>query len=145
MKITYSSIGVIHSPYITMAPFQAMEDDNSGEFILELDEKYAAGLNGLEEFRYIIVLFHIDRAKGYNGSNLAHPPSMNGGTTGLFASRSPNRPNTIGMDVVKVLKIDGNRVYTTGLSALDGTPLLDVKPYIESDRKQSDEIPASRF
>jgi tRNA-Thr(GGU) m(6)t(6)A37 methyltransferase TsaA len=145
MKITYSSIGVIHSPYSDMAPFQAVEDDDSGEFILELDEKYAAGLNGLEEFKYIIVLFHIDRARGYNGSNLAHPPGMNGGTTGLFASRSPNRPNTIGLDVARILKVQGNKVYTSGLSALDGTPLLDVKPYIESDRKNSGEIPASRF
>jgi tRNA-Thr(GGU) m(6)t(6)A37 methyltransferase TsaA len=145
MEIIYNSIGVIRTPYRDMAPFQGIEDDSSGEFILELDEKYTTGLNGLEEFRYIIILFHIDRAKGYNGSNLAHPPGMNGGTTGLFASRSPNRPNTIGLDVAGMLKIEGSRVYTTGLSVLDGTPLLDIKPYTEADMKQYCKMPDSRF
>lgn len=136
MEIIYRPIGVIRTPYADMAPFQAKEDDSSGEFILELDEQYASGLQDLEKRRYVIVLFHIDRARGYDGSNTAHPPSMNGGTTGLFASRSPNRPNPIGLDVARVLKVEGKRVLTSGLSALDGTPLLDVKPYITVDRKE---------
>ena len=138
MEIIYNSIGVIHSPYTDMAPFQAVEDDASGPFILELDEKYVTGLRDLEKRKYIIVFFHIDRARGYNGSNTAHPPGMNGGSTGLFASRSPNRPNAIGIDVARLLKIEGNRVYTSGLSALDGTPLLDIKPYISLDCKKLD-------
>ncbi len=138
MKIVYNSIGVIHSPYIEMAPFQADENDTNGPFILELQEKYASGLKNLDKYKYVIVLFHIDRAKGYNGSNIAHPPSMKGGATGLFATRSPNRPNTIGIDVVRLLKIEGNKVYTSGLSALNGTPLLDIKPYISLDRKELD-------
>lgn len=135
MQIIYNSIGVIHTPYTEMAPFQAVEDDTSGPFILELDEKYEPGLKDLEKHKYVIVFFHIDRAKGYNGSNIAHPPSMKGGSIGLFASRSPNRPNTIGIDVARVLRIDGNKVYTSGLSALDGTPLLDIKPYLHVDSK----------
>ncbi len=138
MKIVYNSIGVIHSPYLDMAPFQAIEDDPKGPFIVELDEQYASGLKNLDKYKYVIVLFHIDRAKGYNGSNIAHPPSMNGGTTGLFASRSPNRPNEIGIDVARLLRIEGNKVFTSGLSALDGTPLLDIKPYISLDRKELD-------
>jgi len=133
--ILYRPIGVIHTPYAEMAPFQAREDDDSGEFCLELDRRYETGLQDLDRFRYIIVLFHIDRARGYNGSNMAHPPSLKGGTVGLFASRSPNRPNPIGLDVARLLEIRGNRIYTTGLSALDGTPLLDVKPYISLDSK----------
>ena len=136
MEISYNSIGVIHSPYVDMAPFQANEDDPNGPFILEVDEKYASGLKDLEKRKYIIVFFHIDRAKGYNGSNIAHPPSMNGGSIGLFASRSPNRPNAIGIDVARLIRIDGNRVYTSGLSALDGTPLLDIKPYLSIDQKE---------
>ncbi len=138
MEILYNSIGVIHTPYTDMAPFQAVEDDTNGPFILEVDEKYAAGLKDLKKRKYIIVFFHIHRAKGYNGSNLAHPPSLNGGSIGLFASRSPNRPNTIGIDVARLLKIEGNKVYTSGLSALNGTPLLDIKPYLEIDRKELD-------
>jgi len=77
----------------------------------------------------------MDRVRGYDGSNLAHPPSHNGGTVGLFASRSPNRPNPIGIDIARVLRIEKNKVYTTGLSALDGTPLLDIKPYRDIDSK----------
>ncbi|MCK5842822.1 MAG: tRNA (N6-threonylcarbamoyladenosine(37)-N6)-methyltransferase TrmO [Candidatus Sabulitectum sp.] len=138
MQIIYNSIGVIHTPYIEMAPFQAVEDDTNGPFVLEVDELYATGLKDLEKHKYVIVFFHIDRAKGYNGSNMAHPPSMNGGSIGLFASRSPNRPNTIGIDVAELLKIEGNKVYTSGLSALEGTPLLDIKPYLDVDSKKLD-------
>lgn len=138
MQIIYNSIGVIHTSYIDMAPFQAVEDDTNGPFILEVDEQYATGLKDLEKHKYVIVFFHIDRAKGYNGSNIAHPPSMKGGSIGLFASRSPNHPNTIGIDVAKLLKIEGNKVYTSGLSALEGTPLLDIKPYLDVDSKKLD-------
>jgi len=140
VKIVYSPIGVIHSPYSEMAPFQPSEADENGPFILELHERYESGLRDLERHRYIIVLFHIDRGAGYNGSNLAHPPRMNGGTVGLFSSRSPNRPNPIGLDVARILKIEGNRIYTTGLSALDNTPLLDVKPYITGDMKEAGKV-----
>ena len=133
MEIIYRPIGTIHSPYTTMAPFQAMENDENGPFILELEDRYASGLDNLEVNQRMIILFHIDRARGYDGSNLAHPPHLNGGTIGLWASRSPNRPNPIGLDTARILKIEGNRVFTTGLSALDGTPLLDLKPVISSD------------
>ena len=134
-EIVYRPIGSIHSPYTDMAPFQPKEDDANGPFVLELLPEYETALRDLEYFRYVIVLFHIDRAKGYNGSNVAHPPSLNGGTVGLFASRSPNRPNTIGLDVARLLKIEGNKIFTSGLSALDGTPLIDVKPYTKRDSK----------
>ena len=79
------------------------------------------------------MIFHLDRARGYDGSGLAHPPSLSGGTVGLFASRSPNRPNPVALDIARILEIRDNCVYTTGLSALDGTPLLDIKPYFASD------------
>lgn len=134
-EIIYKPIGLIHSPYKNMAPFQPMENDTNGPFVLELMPEYETALQDLEYFRYIIVLFHIDRAKGYNGSNVAHPPSLSGGTVGLFASRSPNRPNPIGLDVAKLLRIEKNMIYTSGLSALDGTPLIDVKPYTKKDSK----------
>ncbi len=133
--ITYRPIGIIHSPYTDMAPVQPCEDDTSGSFYLELLTEYETALHDLESFRYIIILFHIDRAKGYNGSNIAHPPSLGGGSVGLFASRSPNRPNPIGLDVAKILRIEGNIIHTSGLSALDKTPLLDIKPYFRGDSK----------
>lgn len=134
-EIIYKPIGLIHSPYKNLAPFQPRENDTNGPFVLELMPEYETALHDLEYFRYIIVLFHIDRAKGYNGSNVAHPPSLSGGTVGLFASRSPNRPNPIGLDVAKLLRIEKNMIYTSGLSVLDGTPLIDVKPYTKKDSK----------
>lgn len=133
--ILYKSIGTIHSPYIHKAPFQPCDDEDQGTFFLELYPEYETALDDLDKFRYVIVLFHMDRVRGYNGSNIAHPPSLGGGTVGLFASRSPNRPNPIGLDVVRLLDIQGNRVYVSCLSALDGTPLLDIKPYIGNDSK----------
>jgi len=133
--IAYHPIGVVRTPYRDTAPFQAIEDDDSGQFILELLPRYESALEDLECFRYLIVIFHMDRVRGYDGSNVAHPPSLNGGTVGLFASRSPNRPNPIGIDIARIVKIEKNLVYTTGLSALDGTPLLDIKPYRNADSK----------
>jgi tRNA-Thr(GGU) m(6)t(6)A37 methyltransferase TsaA len=130
-EIVYRPIGVIRTPYPDRAPSQAAED-HEGEFWLEFHPGYEAALRDLECFRYIHVIFHMDRARGYDGTGLAHPPSLNGETVGLFASRSPNRPNTIGIDVARILSVEGCRIRTTGLSALDGTPLLDIKPYISS-------------
>ena len=134
-EIVYRPIGTIHTPYSDMAPFQAREDDTKGPFVLELLPEYETALEDLECFRYVIVLFHMDRARGYNCSNIAHPPSLKGGSVGLFASRSPNRPNPIGLDVARLLRIEGRKIYTSGLSAIDGTPLIDVKPYTKRDSK----------
>ena len=134
-KIVFEPIGVIRTPYESCAPFQALEDDQSGEFRLELQERFIGALERLESFSYIYVLFHMDRARGYNGSNVAHPPGLDGGTVGLFASRSPNRPNPIGLDIARILRIEGLSIYTSGLSALDNTPLLDIKPYGRRDCK----------
>lgn len=133
--IEYSAIGVVHTPYGENAPSQGREDDDTGEFYLELFSRYSSGLRDLERFDHIMILFHMDRVRGYDGSNEAYPPHMGGASVGLFASRSPNRPNPIGLDVARLLRVEGSRVYTSGLSALDNTPLLDIKPYIGPDRK----------
>ncbi len=134
-EIIYRPIGLIHSPYTDVAPFQPSEGDTKESFILELMPEYGSALRDLEHFRYLIVLFHMDRVRGYNGSNIAHLPSLHGTAVGLFASRSPNRPNSIGLDIVRLLGIEGNRVFTSELSALDKTPLLDIKPYTKMDSK----------
>jgi len=134
-KIIYRAIGLIHSPYTDVAPFQASDGDTKESFILELLPQYESALRDLEHFRYLIVLFHMDRVRRYDGLNIAHPPSLYGSAVGLFASRSPNRPNPIGLDIVRLLGIEENQVYTSELSALDGTPLLDIKPYTGMDSK----------
>lgn len=134
-RIEYTPIGIIHSPHKESAPRQPREDDESGDFVVELLPEFQSALRDLESFNYVIVLFHIHRAGEYRGSTIAHPPMLNGRSVGLFASRSPHRPNPIGLDIARILKISGGKIYTSGLSAIDGTPVLDIKPYISNDSK----------
>ena len=92
--------------------------------------EYTEALHKLEKFSYIHVLFWIDRAKP--GKNIVHPPYEEAGKVGLFASRSPNRHNPIGLSTVKVIKIEENIIHTSCIDALNKTPLLDIKPYLKS-------------
>lgn len=126
---SFQPIGKIRTPYTDSAPYQPVEDDTQ-QFCLELEPDYAAGLKDLDGFHYIYVLFHIDRLKRPPAMQVS-PPWAKGLEVGLFASRSPARPNPIGLSVVRVKQVDGNRVYTSGLDVFDGTPLLDIKPYIK--------------
>ncbi len=127
-KITYQSIGIIRTPYFDSAPYQPVESDEN-EFYLQLQPAFTAGLKDLDSFTYIYVLYHIDRLKG-DPRMVISPPWTAGQQVGLFASRSPQRPNPIGLSIVRIRKIVGNRVYTSGLDVFDNTPLLDIKPYI---------------
>lgn len=122
-------IGVIRTPYQKTAPFQPQEDDHR-DFYLELNPSMLEALDGLEAFRYIYVLFHIDRLDRPVKMRVS-PPWARGRSVGLFASRSPVRPNPIGLSVVRIKKIEGTRVYTSGLDVFDETPLLDIKPYLK--------------
>lgn len=128
-SVIYNSIGVIKTPYVGKAPYQPVET-GSGEFYLEIDEPYVEGLKGLDSFSYIYVLYFIDRVTGPARMTVT-PPWSDGRAVGLFASRSPERPNPIGLSIVRLKKIIGNRVYTSGLDVFDNTPLLDIKPYIK--------------
>jgi tRNA-Thr(GGU) m(6)t(6)A37 methyltransferase TsaA len=127
MKIEFESIGIIHTPYPDQAPFRP-DPEAEGEFSITINKEYQPALQDLEKFSHIIVLFYFDRATKINLK--AHPPRLEGAETGLLASRSPNRINKIGMDVVKVLGIEGNMIRTSAMDILDNTPLLDIKPYI---------------
>lgn len=127
MAIVFKAIGTIRTPYKDMAPFRP-DPEARGDFYIQIDEMYADALSGLELFSHIIIYFYFDRS---NKTNLkAHPPHLNGKETGLFSSRSPNRINKIGMNIVELRKIAGSRIYTSPTDILDNTPLLDIKPYI---------------
>jgi len=121
-------IGTIRTPYADNAPYQPVNDD-PGEFYIEVFPPYQAGLLSLERFSYGYVLYHTHRAEGQMEMRF-NPPWVPGTRIGLFASRSPSRPNRIGLSVVRLKRIEGNLVYTSGLDVFDGTPLLDIKPYI---------------
>ena len=121
------AIGRITTPYRDHAPFRP-EPEDKGLFCIEIFPEYEEAMQDLARFSHIIVLFYFDRSEKTNLK--AHPPHLAGKETGLFASRSPNRVNKIGINVVKIRKIENNLIYTSPMDALDGTPLLDIKPYI---------------
>lgn len=127
MKIEFKSIGIIKTPYMEQAPFRP-DPTGTGEFSIQIDPEYESALTDLSQFSHLIVLFYFDRATKTN--LLVHPPHMNGAETGLFASRSPNRINKIGMDVVEIISIKNNSIITSPMDILDNTPLLDIKPYV---------------
>ncbi|MCD6420013.1 MAG: tRNA (N6-threonylcarbamoyladenosine(37)-N6)-methyltransferase TrmO [Synergistetes bacterium] len=121
-------IGIIRTPYKDAAPYQPVEYEDA-EFKIELYPEYKEALRGLETFKYIIVLFWLDRAR-YK-SNIAHPPWITD-EVGLFASRSPNRPTKIGLSIVKLLAIKGTTLVISPMDAFDGTEVVDIKPYVAS-------------
>ena len=124
-------IGIVRTPYDRDAPYQPVPDAE-GTFVLELEPQYVAGLEGLASFRYAYVVYACDRLRGPRAM-VVHPPwTPEGFHVGVFASRSPARPNPIGISIVEVRRVEGHRVHTSGLDAFDGTPLLDIKPYIAS-------------
>lgn len=125
-------IGTIRSPYKSKedAPRQGFLLDSESE--IEVYEDYEQGLDGIEEYARLMVLYRFHRSRGY--SLMARPPGA-GGYRGVFASRSPNRPNGIGVCIVDLIGRKGRFLTVKGLDALDGTPLLDIKPHIEATDK----------
>jgi tRNA-Thr(GGU) m(6)t(6)A37 methyltransferase TsaA len=118
-------IGIVHSPFREPALCDA------DKFISEIriDPRWAKALKGIEGFSHIIVLFYLDRSRGVDLQ--VHPRRrMDLPLVGLFASRTPRRPNPIGLTVCRLLKRRGTRLTVQGLDAFDGTPVLDIKPYI---------------
>ncbi len=127
-KYTISPIGTIKTPYRLKkkAPCQAANSCGA-EATIEIFGKYMQGLEGLEGYEYIIILFYFDRICGH--SLTARPPGAKR-PRGVFATRSPNRPNHIGMTVSRLLGVEGNKIKVRDIDLLDGTPIIDIKPYI---------------
>jgi tRNA-Thr(GGU) m(6)t(6)A37 methyltransferase TsaA len=94
-----------------------------------MKRQYVGGLKGLEDFSHIIVLFFLSRSKGIGMQ--VHPKGRTDlPLVGMFATRSPRRPNPIAMTICRLLKRKGGRLTVRGLDAIDGTPVIDIKPYI---------------
>lgn len=128
LPIHFRQIGVIRTPYTDNAPYQPVADD-TGDFRIVVDPQYRDGLQNLDRFRYIYVLYHVHRAKK-EPSLTVHPAWVENTHVGVFASRSPVRPNSIGLSIVRIKHIENNQIITSGLDVFDQTPLLDIKPYI---------------
>lgn len=121
-------IGMVRSPYTNHAPYRP-DNDAKGNFFLEIFSKYEEGLANLNEFSHVYVIAYLTKSIGY--SLKVNPPGHDL-EVGLFASRSPFRPNPIGLNIAKILKIERNKVFISPVDFLDKTPIIDIKPVIQS-------------
>ena len=142
MEITFKPIGTVHSP------FQKKEDikksrnmdpkgfeDAQGE--LEIYQEFSEGLQDIDGFSHIILVFAFHKSE--EKRIYAHPP-FDGKKRGVFSTRSSNRPNPIGLSVLRLIKRDRNTLKVQGVDMIEGTPVLDIKPYTPRDQK-----PEARF
>jgi tRNA-Thr(GGU) m(6)t(6)A37 methyltransferase TsaA len=128
MKIEFSPIGIIHTPFKTInnVPIQPTADKES-EGRIEIFEEFAAGLADLDGFSHLYLIFHLHKSAGYK---LKVIPFLDTVERGIFATRSPARPNAVGLSVVKLVSVKGNIINIKGLDIVDGTPLIDIKPLV---------------
>ena len=125
-------IGTAHTPYKHKAPYQPQpENMNDGEFYIQIESKYAAATYGLNTFSHIFVLSYLDQA--FDHEITVRPPWKDDDKRyGTFATRSPNRPSPIGLTRVRLHRVEGERIYIGPLDLFNGTPVLDIKPFIQT-------------
>ena len=127
-EFVYRPIGVIRSPFREPQGTPIQPPAARGvEGRVEVFPEYAAGLLDLEGFSHVILVYHFHRS---GPARLSVRPYMDDRTHGVFATRAPARPNPIGLSVVRLLKVEGNVLHVADVDIVDGTPLLDIKPYV---------------
>jgi tRNA-Thr(GGU) m(6)t(6)A37 methyltransferase TsaA len=127
---TMRPIGYVRSPYGDAAQVPkgcGAEHDAVG--VIEILPEYEQGLTDIEGFSHLFVVWVFDQSEGYD---LMVTPPTDTTPHGLFSTRAPWRPNPIGLTVVRLLKRDGRELHVAGVDMLDGTPILDLKPYLSS-------------
>lgn len=128
--ILYRPIGVLHTPFHELAGMPIQPSGASGVCgTAELYPEFMEGLRDLAGFSHIILLYHFHRAPV---PRLTVTPFLDTETRGVFATRAPARPNPIGLSIVRLLRCEGATLYLENLDMLDGTPLLDIKPYVSA-------------
>ena len=136
MAISVISIGIIQTPFkdINGMPIQPSGAiDVPGQLVM--DAQYEDGLCDLDGFSHLILLYHFHLSKGYS---LKAKPFLDTVERGLFSTRAPRRPNPIGLSIVRLNRIDGRILHILDVDMLDGTPLLDIKPYVPTFDIRSD-------
>ena len=137
--ISFEPIGVIHTPFpepvgVPLQPVGAAGIEGRVELLPEYEE----GLAGIEGFSHLILIYHLHRASGFD---LTVTPFLDTEPHGIFATRSPRRPNGIGISVVRLLRVEGPTLYIEEVDMVDDTPLLDIKPYVpQFDSRSTDKI-----
>jgi len=139
VKIEYQQIGIIHSPFheaegTPIQPLGAIGVQGT----IDIFPEFVPGLQDLDGFSHIIVLYHFHQSGGFS---LLVTPFMDSVQRGLFATRAPRRPNPIGLSIVRLNKIQNQTLFIENVDIIDGTPLLDIKPYIPAfDHNSADRI-----
>lgn len=130
MEICYRPIGVMHCELTDpeKAPKFYTESQVSG--VIEIYDEFAQGLSGIGDYDFIIVIFHFHRSKGYS---LKQRRRGVGELRGVYSLCSPMRPNAIGMSILRLTRVEGAKLHVENVDLLDGTPILDIKPYKPQD------------
>ena len=138
MEIIFEPIGIVHSPFKRKEDIKKSRniDPNGFEDVrgeLEIFAEFAEGLKDIDGFSHIILIFAFHES---SEKKLLVRPPHDGKRRGVFSSRSPHRPNPIGFSVLRLIERDEKVLHVQGLDAIEGTPILDIKPYTPRDRKQ---------
>lgn len=139
MEIGYRPIGIIHSPFTDIGGMPIQPTGASGiRGSVEVFPEFTEGLKDLDGFSHVILLYHFHQVREVK---LVVTPFMDPQPRGVFATRAPKRPNPIGLSIVKLLGIEQNVLHVENVDILDGTPLLDIKPYVpEFDHHPADRV-----
>lgn len=137
-EIAMHPIGIVHSPYKRREDIPCQGSRSKEIGVVEVFDDYAEGLKDVDGFSHVILLYHFHKTER---ADLVAKPFLDDKPKGIFAIRSPHRPNHIGLTVVKLLKVEANKLTVANVDCLDGTPLLDIKPYIpEFDHREDVKI-----
>lgn len=134
--IELKPIGIIHTPFTRLEGMPIQPAGAAGvQGRVEVFEQYRLGLQDLDGFSHVILLYHFHRSQGFK---LQVVPFMDDQPRGLFATRAPKRPNPIGLSLVRLDKIESGVLHVQDVDILDGTPLLDIKPYVPEFDSQAE-------
>src|SRR5258708_28849751 len=129
---TFRAIGIVHSPYTATVEIpKGLGVEHRAEGAIEIFPEYESGLQDVEGFSHLQVLWVFDRA-GATPTTWVGTPPADDRPHGVFATRSPRRPNPLALTVVELLRRDGRVLAVRGVDMLDGTPVLDLKPYLSN-------------
>jgi len=138
-QIIFRPIGIIHSPFKEAQKMPIQPAAAKGvEGTIDIKPEFENGLKDLDGFSHVILLYHLHLSKGFS---LEVVPFLDDKLRGVFATRAPRRPNAIGLSIVRLVDIEKNRLYIQNIDVADGTPLLDIKPYVpEFDDQKAERI-----
>ncbi|MEA3447352.1 MAG: tRNA (N6-threonylcarbamoyladenosine(37)-N6)-methyltransferase TrmO [Bacteroidota bacterium] len=128
-KIVFKSIGIVYSPHTELSDIPIQPVFSKGiEGKVVVETAYVQGLQDLQSFSHIYLYYYFHRSEE---THLHETPYLSNESHGVFATRSPHRPNKLGVSLVRLIRIEGNTLFINDVDILNGTPLLDIKPYIQ--------------